>query len=192
MNPYDFVPIDIQHPPERRTPVWHHVLKNANKLYSGHLSVTITTETPLFIPGTKTSMQDPDNPGAHIFNNAWAYIIPGSSLKGLLRTVVETLCNGCLKMLQLPFGYDERSLPQNFSGCQDNKKLCIACRIFGMMQEARNAQVFLGKINIGDAVAKKETLALYEPIYTSILEGPKPRHKAFYLDADRRYIIMDP
>jgi len=191
MNPYDFVPIDTQHPPQRRKPVWHNVLKNADakagKLYSGHLYVTITAETPLFIPDTETSMQDPNHPGEHIYNNAGTYIIPGTSLKGLLRSVVETLCNGCLKMLHLPVGY---KIPPDFTGCQDNKNLCIACRLFGMMmpEMQRNAQVFLGKINIGDALANSEGFALHEPIYTIILEAPKPRHQAFYLDPDKRYI----
>ncbi|MDQ2717459.1 MAG: RAMP superfamily CRISPR-associated protein [Chloroflexota bacterium] len=193
MNPYDFVPIDTEHPPERRRPVWHHALKSAatpaSRLFSGHLYVTIKAETPLFIPDTEAPMQDPNNPAEHIYNNAGKYIIPGSSLKGLLRNVVETLCSGCLRMLHLPPGYEERSIPSGFMGCQDNRNLCVACRIFGMMSEGqRNAQVFLGKINIGDALANKESLAIHGPIYTAILEGPKPRHQAFYLDADKRYI----
>ncbi len=193
MNPYDFVPIDTQHPPELRGPVWHHVLKNADtdagKLYSGHLHVNIQAETPLFIPDAETSMQDPKNPGEHIYNNAGQYIIPGMSLKGLLRSVVETLCNGCLRVFHVPAGYTNASIPPGFTACQNNTSLCIACRLFGMMPEnQKTAQVFLGKVNIGDALVNKESLVFHEPIYTTILEAPKPRHQAFYLDADKRYI----
>lgn len=193
MNPYDFVPIDTQHQPERRRPVWHNVLKNANthtgKLYSGHLHVNIKAETPLFIPDAETSMQDPTNPGEHIYNNVEQYIIPGTSLKGLLRSVVETLCNGCLRVFHLPSGYTNALIPPGFTACQNNTSLCTACRLFGMMPEnQKNAQVFLGKVNIGDALVNKESLSFHEPIYTTILEAPKPRHLAFYLDPDRRYI----
>src|SRR5215472_18296338 len=63
MNPYDFVPIDRQHPPERRRPVWHNALApdtaHPGKLYSGYLYLYIRAETPLFIPDTNTRDQDP-------------------------------------------------------------------------------------------------------------------------------------
>lgn len=193
MNPYDFVPLDAHYPPEQHSPVWHHTLKKAgnqdSRLYSGRLFVTITTETPLFIPDTETSVHDPDNPGEHIYNNAGTYIIPGSSLKGLLRSVVETLASGCLTMLSLPSGYDQRLIPPDFKRCEENHKLCRACRMFGMTPVGGgNAPVFLGKINIGDALVDKKSLAFYDPIYTAILEAPKPRHRAFYLDASARHI----
>jgi len=194
MNPYDFVPLDTNNPPEPRRPVWHHTFRKAdsqgdNCLYSGRLFVTITTETPLFIPDTETSVHDPENPGEHIYNNAGIYIIPGSSLKGMLRSVVETLASGCLKMLSLPPGYDRRLIPSVFEGCDSNHKLCRACRMFGMTSERQsNASVFLGKINIGDALVDKKSLTFYHPIYTAILEAPKPRHRAFYLNAGARSI----
>ena len=198
MNPYDFVPIDMQHPPERRKPIWHNVLKNtdthAGKLYSGHFYVNIKTETPLFIPNTNTYTLDPRYPypeyaKEHICNNAGQYIIPGMSLKGLLRSVVETLCNGCMRVFQIPKGYTKDALPAEFNACRDNKNLCLACRLFGMMPEnKKNAQVYLGKVNIGDALVYGDTLSFHESAYTAILEAPKPRHLAFYLDPAKRYI----
>jgi CRISPR-associated protein (TIGR03986 family) len=72
--------------------------------------------------------------------------------------------------------------PAAFASCQDNTKLCIACRLFGMMQRGRDAKVFLGKVNIGDASAYEDTLDFYEPLYTAVLDTPKPRHRAFYLN----------
>ncbi|MBV9228199.1 MAG: hypothetical protein JOZ18_02710 [Chloroflexi bacterium] len=193
MNPYDFVPLDTDHPPRRQRPVWHHTLVpgtiGSSKLYSGHLYLYIKAETPLFIHDTTSSMQDPDYPGQHLRNRWDEYIIPGTSIKGLLRTVVETLCSGCMTVFRTPQEYTHNPLPKDFSYCQQNTSLCISCRLFGMMQKGqRNAEVFLGKVNIGDAQAYENNPEFYGSIYTAVLDGPKPRHRAFYLDEQGRYI----
>jgi len=194
MNPYDFVPINTAHPPERHTPVWHNVLApdktHPGKLYSGYLYLYIRAETPLFIHDPTSSMQDPDYPGQHLRNMWNEYIIPGTSLKGMLRSVVETLCNGCITVFRTPNEYTHNPVPSGFAYCQRNTSLCIACRLFGMMQagQQRNAEVFLGKVNIGDARAYENNPEFYGPIYTAVLDGPKPRHRAFYLDEQTRYI----
>ena len=187
MNPYDFVPLDTEHPPERRKPVWHNVLtpKDASsRLYSGYLYLYIQAETPLFIHDTRSSMQDPNNPGQHLRNQWDEYIIPGTSLKGLLRNTVETLCRGCMTVFRTPQEYTHNPLPDDFAPCQQNTKLCISCRLFGMMQARQsNAEVFLGKLNIEDARAYESEPNIHKPIYTAVLDSPKPRHRAFYLDA---------
>lgn len=192
MNPYDFVPIDTRNPPDRHQPVWHNVLTTANtqteKLYSGYLYLYIKTETPLFIRDGNSS-SDPRVLKEHIRNNAGKQIIPGTSLKGLLRIVVETLCNGCLTVFHLPREYTRNPVPPGFAYCTSNTSLCIACRLFGMMQAGqRNAEVFLGKVNIGDAEVYEDSLYFYDPIYTAVLDTPKPRHTAFYLDPQGRNI----
>src|SRR5690349_5473555 len=195
MNPYDFVPLDRAHPPHREKPIWHNVLTpydaQAAGLYSGYLHLYIRAETPLFIHGAEASTQDPNYPGQHLRNNWEEYIIPGSSLKGMLRTVVETLCNGCMTVWK-PLG--AHALPDDFSHCQDNTSLCITCRLFGMMQSdklrsgQRQIDTFLGKVNIGDAVAFKHEPDFHQPLYTAVLSSPKPRHRAFYFDAQNRSI----
>ncbi len=198
MNPYDFVPIDTQHPPERRRPAWHNALAPNNahpgKLYSGYLYLYIKAETPIFIRSAKSSTQNPDQPGEHIYNTDGYYILPGSTIKGMLRTVVETLCGGCLTVFSIPRAYADDVVPIAFSYCQHNNSLCIACRLFGMMQSEKRRQgqsqidVFLGKVDIGDAVAYDHNPDYHEPIYTAVLDAPKPRHRAFYLDAHGRFI----
>ena len=193
MNPYDFVPLDMTHLPQRRRPIWHNALTSndvqAGKLYSGHLYLYIKAETPLFIRDTNVAAQDPTALQEHIRNNVGEQIIPGTSLKGLLRSVVETLCSGCMTVFHMPREYTQNPVPPSFAYCQNNTSLCIACRLFGMMQAGqRNAEVFLGKVNIGDATVYEDSLRFYDPIYTAVLDTPKPRHTAFYLDPQRRYI----
>ncbi|HEY1350600.1 MAG TPA: RAMP superfamily CRISPR-associated protein [Ktedonobacteraceae bacterium] len=192
MNPYDFVRIDWSRPPERHQPIWHHQLvKQGTKLYSGSLQVEIYVETPLFVSDPRSAEPDSREAALSIQNAAGEYIIPGSSLKGMLRSVVETLGNSCLTLFDGEYrGESERlsytrHVPDSFQHCTDNASLCLACRTFGMLKGGR---VFLGKINIGDAHTHPDNAYLYDPLYTAVLVEPKPRHEAFYLDQERTYI----
>ena len=193
MNPYDFVRIDWDRPPERRCPIWHHRLggQAEQRLYSGQLEVDVYAEMPLFIADPRTTSPDPRKPAQSIQNRQGDYILPGSSLKGMLRCVVETLGNGCLTLFD---GLYERNkinykkmIPEAFQHCRDNTDLCIACRIFGMLKE-RTSGVFLGKINIGDACVYADKIRTYAAIYTKALMEPKPHHASFYLDESRQHI----
>lgn len=193
MNPYDFVRIDWKWPPERKRPMWHHRLtgQDGQRLYSGHLELDIYAETPLFIADPRANSYDPRRPAQSIKNGQGEYIIPGSSLKGMLRNVVETLGNGCLTLFDGHYergrvNYD-REVPKEFHHCSDNANLCIACRIFGMLNE-RARGIFLGKVNIGDAIVYPDKIRLYDAIYTQPLLEPKPHHASFYLDESRSHI----
>ncbi|HVB24690.1 MAG TPA: RAMP superfamily CRISPR-associated protein [Ktedonobacteraceae bacterium] len=193
MNPYDFARIDWNKPPQREMPVWHNRLTSTgtDPLYSGSIEVDVYVETPLFIADPRTAPTDPRRAAQSIKNKLGEYIIPGSSLKGMLRTVVETLGNGCMTLFDGSYERNSvnyrREVPVAFQKCDDNTNLCIACRTFGMLKE-RTRGVFLGKVNIGDAVVDKERLYTYDPIYTAVLVEPKPHHADFYLEKGGRHI----
>jgi CRISPR/Cas system CSM-associated protein Csm3 (group 7 of RAMP superfamily) len=190
MNPYDFARITWSNPPERHKPIWHHQLVKADtRLYSGSLEVDIYAETPLFIANSGVTPSNPGQPAQSMQNQRGDYIIPGSSLKGMLRSVVETLGNGCLTLYDGDYEghrvhYEER-VPRSFQHCRDTTNLCIACRTFGML---KGGNIFLGKVNIGDAVSYAGKAYMSVPLYTAVLVEPKPRHEAFYLDEKRQYI----
>ncbi len=193
MNPYDFVRIDWNKPPERHRPVWHDrfVAQGAQQLYSGHIDVDVYAETPIFEPERANERAfDPRLPAQFMKNGQGEYIIPGSSLKGMLRTVVEALGNGCLTLFDGDYErhrVDYRpKVPREFNRCDRSDNLCIACRTFGMLNRG---SVFLGKVNVGDAVAYPEKVYVYEhPVYTTPLMEPKPRHASFYLDESGGHI----
>ncbi len=202
MNPYDFARIDWNRPPERRQPVWHHrlVSQDGQRLYSGSLEVDVFAETPIFISDPRTVPQDPKRPAESIRNKQGEYIIPGSSLKGMLRCLVETLGNGCFTLFDGDYERESRGgrveykapykrmISEQFQHCSNNTNLCIACRIFGMLKE-RASGIYLGKVNIGDACSYADKVRKYEPpIYTIPLMGPKPHHRDFYLDETQRHI----
>lgn len=208
MNPYDFVPIDWKREPERRTPIWHHHLIGTDRqsLYSGHIEIDLKSETPIFILQPGSNQHDARHPATFICNAHGEYIIPGTSLKGMLRCLVETLGNGCLTLFDETYEPEqgqrgmstqyrvhyERMVLDAFRRCNSHTKLCIACRTFGMLSQERGGGVFLGKVNVGDATAYPDGVYEYEPgsIYTPILAEPKPHHRAFYLEraGDKEYI----
>jgi CRISPR/Cas system CSM-associated protein Csm3 (group 7 of RAMP superfamily) len=191
MNPYDFARIDWNRPPERRRPIWHHRLvgSETQRLFSGQIEVDVYAETPLFIADPHTASPDPTKYAHSIQNKQGEYILPGSSLKGMLRCLVETLGNGCLTLFDGQYERGRvnywREVPDSFEKCGNTTSLCISCSIFGMLKE-RTRGVFLGKVNIGDARA--DSVYEYEPIYTKPLMEPKPHHASFYLDPSGRHI----
>lgn len=194
MNPYDFARIDWNKLPQRRKPIWHHQLvgEGNQRLFSGHVDIDVYAETPIFVADPRNVSPDPKKPAQFMQNKQGEYIIPGSSLKGVLRCVVETLGNGCLTLFD---GQYERgkvnyrwSVPESFQHCETTTQLCIACRTFGMLKE-RTSGVFLGKVNISDARSYPDKIYKYEPMYTAVLVEPKPRHRSFYLDQTEKHIV---
>lgn len=190
MNPYDFAPIDFSNLPERHEPILHGKFAGV----SGCLTGSITAETPIFIP-----LRSTDNPKTFIKNKKGVHIIPGTSLKGLFRSLVETVANGCFggkfdgKYSDNVRGKVDRSnaLPKEFKGCTDLKHLCIACRIFGTLE---GGNILTGKVSFQDATCDHPVE--HKPIYTVDLMGPKPHHEAFYMDgniiAGRKFYFHHP
>ncbi len=180
MNPYDFVPIeDVENPPKLQKPTLHHKFEGL----AGRIVCQLTAETPIFIPKS-----EPIEPKRFIKRNK-VPIIPGSSLKGLFRNLVETVANGCFLLFdgkyERPPVHYEAKLPKGFGKCTSKDELCIACRMFGML--ARR-EVFSGNVSVSDAVTEEGKYSEHAPIYTKALMGPKPRHEIFYLDPKKEYI----
>jgi len=187
VNPYDFVPVDWNRVPPRRAAPGHQKFEGI----SGRIEGTLTAETPLFLPAKR----DDGNPmteasGATLFSQSRAYgtdaerrgyFIPGSSLKGLCRSLVETIAPGCFW-----FSPRDEPVPPAFRQCSRSEQLCAACRLFGLINGATHR---LGNVGFDDARCSRAIER--PPLYTVILSNPKPRHVAFYRDgnwvAGRKY-----
>lgn len=167
MNPYDFVRINWKAGVKRRRPSPHDRFEG----WSGRLEGTIKTLTPLFIPSNDTRTRPPK---PFLTNAHRRPIIPGSSLKGLFRSLVETVGPGCWWLFK---GEHEHRLPDDFQQCPKHGELCVACRMFGLIQ---GQTLLLGHVGFEDAVCQEPTD--HPALYTIILSNPKPRHTAFYLD----------
>ncbi|MCB0990940.1 MAG: hypothetical protein KDB16_08180 [Acidimicrobiales bacterium] len=93
INPYTFVPFPTAAPAGfRAEPAGHHQL--ASGRYSGRIAVTFTAATPLLTRGPENRWpRDADG----------RPILPGSSLKGALRSLHEVLVGGCLRVIDGDF-----------------------------------------------------------------------------------------
>jgi CRISPR/Cas system CSM-associated protein Csm3 (group 7 of RAMP superfamily) len=183
MYPYDFVRMDWDKGVARRSAKPH----NRFEGISGRLTGTITALTPIFIPENRGPTMRRTQYKHFLTNRQRHAIIPGSSLKGLIRGLVETIGPGCWWLFNGEYddGHDGKisyweKLPNDFHQCPDaEEKLCVACRMFGLI---RGSTLLLGHVGFEDAVC--EQIVKYDPLYTIILGSPKPRHTAFYLDEE--------
>lgn len=181
MNPYDFVPIDWTNSPERQHPLPHDRFSGI----SGKIEGTITAETPVFIFHSPKRNQDAE---PFIQNEQKQHIIPGSSLKGLFRNLVETIGNGCFLLFDKEYN---SKLPKDFQKCNTDNlcidNLCIACRMFGRIpSRGDSSNLHLGSVSFNDAV--EVNICEHEAVYTIALMGPKPGQGALYFDSKRRHI----
>lgn len=103
-------------------------------VYSGKLGLKITVLSPLHIGG---GLQDYDADGNVIkkqMRRNGQVILPGSSLKGAVRSVAEAVSYSCAVKLPGKVLDLQRALPAgNKQPCQSAGRLCMACYIFGMM-----------------------------------------------------------
>jgi len=185
-NPYNFVPILWNTPPARERPIGHEKFNGK----SGIITCELVAETPIFIPSTfdgdiikqnnRRIMKEfcyraPGHPKTKI--------IPGSSLKGVIRSVAEAVANSCLSQFAEIYGNNANYanyITDDFRPCSDINNLCITCRMFGMLS---SQTVFKGKINFEEATIQGEYQEL--DITLPFLATPKPHHGAFYIVNER-------
>ncbi|MGH8658210.1 MAG: RAMP superfamily CRISPR-associated protein [Gammaproteobacteria bacterium] len=177
MNAYDFVPLVGEAPDRNKETRLHHKFHSLN----GRMECTLTARTPLFVPrgqAYRTERSRAHETLTFFRDTQRCPAIPGTSLKGVIRSVAEAAANACL-ILPNRLSYErqrvEYDLPPGFRACNDLKRLCPACHLFGMLNRGT---VFAGNVTVGDATAqpgyKMQRFTL------AVLSAPKPRHVAFY------------
>lgn len=97
VNVYHFAPLTEEAPKRKAA-----LEKTTEEQYTGKMKVKLQTRTPLFIP----DIREPEREEKHRVYSFFTYdgktpVIPGSSLRGMLRSVYETLTNSCLSAVDL-------------------------------------------------------------------------------------------
>jgi CRISPR/Cas system CSM-associated protein Csm3 (group 7 of RAMP superfamily) len=105
--PYNFVPLNQTVVEAEQIPDFD---KYHNDRYTGYIDIEIENLTPLYIQNSVKGKQK----SSDFFNVDGKYIIPGSSIRGMIRTLVEIISYG-------KFGYfnDERLYYRGLADCSN-------------------------------------------------------------------------
>ncbi|MDB4948545.1 MAG: hypothetical protein JWM27_1194 [Gemmatimonadetes bacterium] len=120
--------------------------------------------------------------------------IPGSTLRGVVRSVFEAVTNSCFAGIAADARHGGSAsvgdlVPAHLGVCTSALRLCPACRAFGWVSEGpvpgHDAAV-RGRVRFGDAVFGKEAVEKDQgPLTLAALSAPHPKYAWFYLmDAD--------
>lgn len=116
LNPYTFVPFQKVPP---KPEAWEQKYSSPEDLLTGWLDIELIPKTPIIIPDTahREEIKVKNKKGADTVHNKYPFLrlpdtdgvpgIPGGSLRGMLRSVYETLTGSCVSSLM-----DERPISQ--------------------------------------------------------------------------------
>lgn len=186
-RPYEFVEIEPLSPNDRQAPKGHEQY-HADTV-SGRLEATLIVATPLHVSSGRFRMRRGQKPPLvkDLTRVNGQPCVPASTLKGVVRSVVEAITRSCLRITDAhkKRGKWQRyrvKYPARTKGCEDADNLCLACRMFGALG-------FEGHIRFDDAVLRDGSLAiarmpsLWEPAKKGAgpyLRGEFPAGRKFY------------
>lgn len=165
-NPYDFVP--LLNKCERKPGMPHCVIKsaaNAEVLYSGRMRLSLLTRAPLHI-GSGYDSVDSYAEGMIVkqtMRRAGNLIIPGSTLKGVVRGIAEAVSHSCTIDIPNPASRKEQGwLPKdNQTKCYSMSALCPVCSIFGL---ANDKNSYRGKVMFGELTCEGNPAMIHQTI----------------------------
>lgn len=169
-KPYEIISLP-KSPPIRKRPIGQDSYKP--QLLSGKIHLTLTAKTSTFVASGVVAMgRDLFNQGQNkniplikaSITQGGKLMLPGSSLKGCIRSVYEAITASCLcktKAKQLPKGYEE---------CREQDKLCPACQVFGAMG-------WQGLISFQDAIVQETKTSVG---FMASLYSPRQRRPAYF------------
>lgn len=165
-KPYKFVPFNKEI--SRTNPIRHNG-ENNKKAYSGKLKITIETLTPIHI-----------GQGSYSFDKAGVIVnfirrnnritIPGSSFKGMLRSVYEVFSESCTPALPNNCKELQNAFPNHHQDmCDDTNNLCPTCSVFGMVNGHNS---YKSKLRFGDFTLEDDEKTSIQFIKMPKLESP--------------------
>jgi hypothetical protein len=177
VEPYVFVRLPADEP-VRKSPLLHH--RYDEEGVSGCLACRLTTKTPLFVYDPSFTRQvgrGHEQADFPVLNHM--AVIPGSSLKGIIRSVAEAVEPSCLTLFDSFYRGGgvtrgrklKAKLPRGYWHCDKLNQLCPACRLFGSLE---GEMLFAGKVAISDAQARQGDYELADWIVLDVLSAPKP------------------
>ena len=176
-KPYDFVPL----PPGRPTtepPAGHHRYRDG--YLTGTLAATIVARSPVHVASgllePKSGNRQYPMVKAH-FRTGGTPAIPGTSLKGCIRSIVEAITQSSVQITRA------RELPRDYQPGRSPERLDVAQRIFGALG-------YQGMVRFGDAVLEGGDMAIVPSVQlfrprsdspSTYFDGREPRGRKFYM-----------
>lgn len=164
-GPKPFVWIPLPESVPRGKPIWHDRFQE----HTGKAILTLTVESEyLFVGSGAYEYNEKANLWMTFFRANENICIPGTSLKGAIRSTVEAISDSCI----LQRKQKGEQVLRDQEACRDISQLCPACRIFGAMG-------FRGRVSFSDAFPQ-------DPVETKIVQigslfGPqKSQGRKFY------------
>lgn len=161
-KPFVWIPLPKRVP--RGQPVWHDRFQG----HTGKAILTLTVDSDCLFVGSGAYEYSEANLWMTFFRVNETICIPGTSLKGAIRSVVEAISDSCV----LQRKRNSEQVARDQEACRDVTSLCPACRIFGAMG-------FRGRVSFSDAFPQ-------DPVETKIVQigslfGPqKSQGRKFY------------
>lgn len=150
-EPFEFVPLAER--VNRKSPIGHD--RYDDNCITGQIHGTIEALSPIYVGSGVMELTQDGQLVDTIVRRDGKVAIPGSSLKGAIRSVLEAISESCVCKSKI-------KVRRQRSECKEQDNLCVACRIFGAMG-------FQGNIAIQDAphidgkIVTKRVPALYSP-----------------------------
>jgi hypothetical protein len=186
-KPYDFVEMEPLSPDDRQPPKGHE--RYHPDTVTGCLEATLIVATPLHVSSGRFKMRRGKEPPLvrELTRVNRQPCVPASTLKGVVRSVVEAITRSCLRITDVhkrrgKWQKYQVEYPAGTEGCTDPNNLCLACRMFGALG-------FEGHVRFDDAVLRDGFLAiarmpsLWEPAKKGAgpyLKGKHPTGRKFY------------
>lgn len=164
-KPYGFVSVTREKIPRQR-PTGHDDFEPG--LVSGTMVGVITALTPVHVASGQIELTDKREPPlvkAHV-RVGDRPVIPGSSLKGSIRSIVEAISASCIRITRAR--RDQQ--PREAVACQNLDQLCVACRMFGALG-------YQGQVRFSDAVLRGNRTEIIE---VPSFYAPRPRERLYY------------
>ncbi len=169
--PYNFVPLNKEvFYPDWADDISHDIPFEDGE--SGEIDITITAKSPIFI---RNHSDDKDNPSKEFCHHNNLKYIPGSSLKGVIKTIVEIIGFSKLKLQDKTLSYRDLNHPSYITKAMDGDKIHMGW----LYKNSNNDWIIenLGKVTNGQTRIKYDEMKEY--LSENIVRDIKSKKEAY-------------
>ena len=150
--------------------------KSEGKKLTGIINLKIEVLNALHVSQDSYDMTNNDVIYKEFYKNGDSYAIPGTSLKGVIRSIAEMVSYGCISM--------DKKLQKYFpeykhTSCKAYGDMCIICDTFGAM--GKGSKIKVSNFKFKDGTGKAVILGL------PVLRSPNISESHIYCDENNKF-----